>query len=47
MDEKQSKLRQELASNLPHFTGTEEYHRLRYPLAAQGFPADRRRQVPG
>ena len=31
MNEKHSKLREELESSLPHFTGTEEYHRLRYP----------------
>jgi hypothetical protein len=31
MNEKRIKLREELEADLPHFTGTEEYHRLRYP----------------
>ena len=37
MNEKQIKLREELESNLPHFTGAEEYHRLRYPWLRKDF----------
>ena len=37
MNEKQTKLREELESNLPHFTGAEEYHRLRYPWLRKDF----------
>ena len=37
MNEKQIKLREELESSLPHFTGTEEYHRLRYPWLRKDF----------
>jgi len=31
MSEKRAQLAAELAAELPHFTGTEEYHRLVYP----------------
>ena len=37
MNEKQIKLREELESSLPHFTGTEEYHRIRYPWLRKDF----------
>jgi len=31
MNEKREKLAAEIEAALPHFTGTEEYHRMRYP----------------
>ncbi len=37
MNEKQLRLREELVDALPHFTGTEEYHRLRYPWLRRQF----------
>ena len=37
MNDKRNKLAEELISNLPHFTGTEEYHRIRYPWLRKDF----------
>jgi len=37
MNDKRNKLAEELESNLPHFTGTEEYHRIRYPWLRKDF----------
>jgi hypothetical protein len=37
MSEKREKLAAEIEAALPHFTGTEEYHRLRYPWLRQDF----------
>lgn len=37
MHEKRIKLREELEASLPHFTGTEEYHRLLYPWLRKDF----------
>jgi hypothetical protein len=37
MNEKRAQLAAELETNLPHFTGTEEYHRLRYPWLRRQF----------
>lgn len=37
MNEKRNKLRDELEAELPHFTGTEEYHRIRYPWLRKDF----------
>jgi hypothetical protein len=37
MNEKRNALREELEAELPHFTGTEEYHRLRYPWLRKEF----------
>jgi hypothetical protein len=37
MNDKRNKLREELEAELPHFTGTEEYHRIRYPWLRKDF----------
>jgi hypothetical protein len=37
MSEKRAKLAAELEAALPHFTGTDEYHRLRYPWLRRDF----------
>lgn len=37
MSEKREKLAAEIEAALPHFTGTEEYHRLCYPWLRQDF----------
>ena len=37
MSEKREKLAAEIEAALPHFTGTEEYHRLRYPWLHKDF----------
>ena len=37
MSEKREKLAAEIEAALPHFTGTEEYHRIRYPWLRKDF----------
>jgi hypothetical protein len=37
MNEKREKLAAEIEAALPHFTGTEEYHRIRYPWLRKDF----------
>ena len=37
MNEKREKLAAEIEAALPHFTGTEEYHRMRYPWLRKDF----------
>ena len=37
MSEKREKLAADIEAALPHFTGTEEYHRIRYPWLRQDF----------
>ena len=37
MSEKREKLAVEIEAALPHFTGTEEYHRIRYPWLRKDF----------
>jgi hypothetical protein len=37
MNDKRNKLAEELEAELPHFTGTEEYHRIRYPWLRKDF----------
>jgi len=41
MDDKREKLAAEIEAALPHFTGTEEYHRIRFPWLRKDFlPTD-------
>ena len=37
MNEKREKLAAEIEAAMPHFTGTEEYHRIRYPWLRKDF----------
>ncbi len=37
MNDKREKLAAEIEAALPHFTGTEEYHRMRYPWLRKDF----------
>ena len=37
MTDKREKLAAEIEAALPHFTGTEEYHRIRYPWLRKDF----------
>ena len=37
MNDKRNKLAKELEAELPHFTGTDEYHRIRYPWLRKDF----------
>jgi len=37
MNDKREKLAAEIEAALPHFTGTEEYHRIRYPWLRKDF----------
>ena len=37
MNEKREKLAAEIVAAMPHFTGTEEYHRMRYPWLRKDF----------
>ncbi len=37
MNEKREKLAAEIEAAMPHFTGTEKYHRLRYPWLRKDF----------